>query len=236
MAGDPLGSTMNGRRLPLSPWMPPPTHCALILGQAELWRFRLDLEDVAIVGLKRLLNGAELQRAARLRDPRKGDQFVVARSRLRQILACYLETDPQELEFKYNPHGKPFVAQASAAHLEFNLAHAGCWGALLVCGSGAVGVDLETLDRTLEADKVVAHYFSDAERSAWQHYPRTRQTRGFFRLWTRKEALLKAAGGGFAVPLPAGSWQLRSFALGRGYLGAMALHAGVVRIQRWHLA
>jgi len=233
MAGDPLGTSSPGTSVPLSPWRAPTAPLTLRAGQAQLWRFRLDLAAAELDTLQTLLNREELQRAERLRIPDKRAQFIAARGRLRQILARYLGQPPGQFEFAYGEHGKPHLPSAQFA---FNLAHAGHWGVLLVSGAGEAGVDVEVLDRDLEHDKVAAHYFSDAERALWQRCSPGRRARGFFRIWTRKEALLKAAGGGFATAPQADAWQLRSFALERGYLGAAALPPGVTGIIRWHFA
>jgi len=233
MAGDPLGTSSPGTSVLLSPWRAPTTPLTLRSGQAQLWRFRLDLTETELETLQTLLDREELQRAERLRIPHKRGQFIAARGRLRQILARYLGQAPAKIEFAYGEHGKPHLP---GAQLAFNLAHAGHWGVLLVSGAGEIGVDVEALDRDLERDKVAAHYFTDAERALWQRYPPERKVRGFFRIWTRKEALLKAAGGGFAVAPQADAWQLRSFALERGYLGAAALPPSVTSIIRWHFA
>lgn len=238
---DPLAS--NGIRscdepILLSPWQSPPEQPRLAGGEVELWRFRLDLTADEIGRLRQLLTDDEQRRAARLLDPNKSEQFVAARGRLRQILACYLETPAEQIAFDYAEYGKPFLHHAATANLDFNLAHAGCWGVVMVSAAGAVGVDVEQIEPGLERDKVAARYFTDAECACWHRLPAVRRTRGFYRIWTRKEARLKAAGGGFSGSAKMASTQpdafrLRSFVLAAGYLGACALPPSVMRIRRW---
>ena len=79
--------------LQLTPWQTPPLKPALTAGAVQLWRFPLDCPD----SLEHLLDEEELQRARRLRALRKARAFVVARARLRQILAGYLDLAPQAL-------------------------------------------------------------------------------------------------------------------------------------------
>jgi phosphopantetheinyl transferase len=59
-----------------------------------------------------------------------------------------------------------------------------------------VGIDLEQLRDLPDAKAVAAEMFSAEEQSAWASLPVAQQTRAFMRLWTRKEACLKAWGVG----------------------------------------
>ena len=88
----------------------------------------------------------------------------------------------------------------------FSVSHSGsCWGCLV--GLDSVGFDMEDLDRKqLERfhnpqrkiwEKVAKRYFSESEF----HYVKTCGEEGFFRLWVRKEALLKCEGTGLVAGL-----------------------------------
>ena len=59
---------------------------------------------------------------------------------------------------------------------------------------GAVGVDLESMDRSADVDRLAARVFSESERAL----ARAGGREAFFALWSRKEALLKALGCGWA--------------------------------------
>lgn len=242
MAGKTLGSTpqrsraKGGKTLPLSPWQSPPAQFPLVADQLDLWRFRLDLPQPDTHNLKRLLSRDEHARAERLLDPHKSAHFIVARARLRQIVARYLVLAPEMIEFTYGEQGKPRLPGNLAEKLAFNLAHAGVWGVLALSAGCEVGVDLERVDPRIESAKVASHYFTPAEQAGWEQYPPVRRCRGFYRIWTRKEALLKAHGDGFAsVPQPVAGddWMLKSFTLAPGYLGALAVAAPIARVQRW---
>jgi len=229
--------------LQLTPWQAPSLHPELTSESVHLWRFPLDCAD----SLEHLLNEEERQKASRLRAPGKARAFVVARGRLRQVLASYLEVAPEALRFQYGPFGKPVLAGRAAADLAFNLAHSGSWGLCAVTKGIEVGVDIERVDRQLDYDKLAAGFFSAREQARLQAGSPQRRRRQFFRIWTRKEAWLKGKGGGFSDPDqdigPAhltgsythdGSWWLKSVPVARHYLAALALSRECTLVQRWN--
>ncbi|PLY03005.1 MAG: hypothetical protein C0623_02920 [Desulfuromonas sp.] len=220
----------------LSPWQTPPDRPELDRRQVHLWRFRLTLAGAERTRLKSLLSAAELARADRLLDAAKADQFIVARIRLRQILGRYLDLPPAEILFDYGKHGKPGLAAGITAELEFNLAHAGSRGLLAVSAAAALGVDIEWIDPQLEYGKIAAQFFTPDEVEALKLTAAGRQRRAFYRTWTRKEAWLKGQGGGFSSPQfqqPGAGWSIRSFTVGRDYLGAVACAGSPSGILRW---
>jgi 4'-phosphopantetheinyl transferase len=228
--------------LALTPWQDSPSQPELTAEVAHLWRFPLSSQDP----LEHLLNEEEMQRARQLRVPEKAKAFVAARARLRQILAGYLDLDPQTLGFTYGASGKPALV-GLADPPSFNLAHSGEWGLCAVASQGEVGIDIERLDSELDYAKLAESFFSAAEKKSLQECPAWRRRRHFFRIWTRKEAWLKGKGGGFSDPDqnigPAhldgcctydGRWWLRSFPVAQHYLAALAVSQEFTLLQRWN--
>ncbi|MDR3387812.1 MAG: 4'-phosphopantetheinyl transferase superfamily protein [Rudaea sp.] len=118
---------------------------------------------------------------------------------LRALLAGYLESGPERLRIERNMHGKPGLRDA--AGLEFNLSHSG--GALLVGVSRgqALGTDLETPRRLRPVLDLARRYFDPAEAALLAGLPADRREAAFMRLWSCKEAVLKALGHGIAFGL-----------------------------------
>ena len=221
----------------LTLWEAPPSKITLSKSLVHLWRFRIDLPGDNIAALKKLLSRDELVRADRLLDPEKSTRFVAARGRLRQILARYLNIPPAGIEFSYGAHGKPRLADETEKNLTFNLSHAGDWGLLVVASGIDVGVDIEKIDPQLEYEKVAARIFSPAETARLGQYCLARRRRAFFRIWTCKEAGLKGQGFGFSTSASVrqdAGWLIRSFAVDRDYLGAVAVAGHATLVQRWH--
>jgi 4'-phosphopantetheinyl transferase len=117
---------------------------------------------------------------------------------LRALLAGYMDCAAGDIAIERDQHGKPQLADSG---LQFNLSHSG--GAVLVGVSGTwpLGVDLEMTPRPRKALDLARRYFHADEAAALANLPEARQQLAFLRLWSCKEALLKAQGRGIAFGL-----------------------------------
>jgi len=120
------------------------------------------------------------------------DPDAQARSLLGIALACTVlghaserRIEPRAL--RYTPLGKPHAPGLPA----FSIAHAGPWVVCALASVGDVGVDIEMLTRSQSLPSW-RHVFDAGELAA------ARSPRGALAIWTAKEAVLKAAGAGFA--------------------------------------
>lgn len=114
-------------------------------------------------------------------------------------LSRRLGLDAADLVLEREPGGRPFLRHP-AGHW-FGTASRD--GLLLVADSsrGRVGADIETLDRCRAAWKEASRLFAPAERAALDRLPAARRPLAFARLWTAKEAVLKARGIGLTAGL-----------------------------------
>jgi len=97
------------------------------------------------------------------------------------------------------PHGKVRIAVAGAP--EVSVSHAGRLVGVAVCWQRPVGLDVEPLGRDAAprlADLAVG--LGVREVAALRAVPAAERARTARRLWTRKEAALKASGHGLTVP------------------------------------
>lgn len=149
---------------------------------------------------RRLLSQVERARADRFVFAKDRQAFTVSHGVMRQILADKIGTRPETLRFETNEYGKPHLVDHD---LSFNLSHSGDYGLLAVdeVGTRPCGVDIEQITRTIEINDIAPHYFSPAEQTELYALPPDQQTNGFFKLWTRKEAYIKACGLGLNIPL-----------------------------------
>ncbi|MFZ6761493.1 4'-phosphopantetheinyl transferase family protein [Pseudoroseomonas sp. WGS1072] len=173
---------------------PPP----LPPGEIHLWLARLDAPVGAAA--MALLAPEERTRAAAFRRPALSQAYLAAHLALRRLLGGYLRRAPAGIGLIRGPAGKPALRQGpgdAAPGLQFNLSHAGDWALLGFARGRAVGVDLEPLrpDPPLEAASLV---FSPVERRLLDAQDVASRGTTFLRLWTRKEARLKAEGQGFS--------------------------------------
>ncbi|HET9483080.1 MAG TPA: 4'-phosphopantetheinyl transferase superfamily protein [Xanthomonadales bacterium] len=112
---------------------------------------------------------------------------------VRELLAATLAIAPAALELAREPGGRPYVAFPPAA-IAFSVAHSGV-NLVLALSATRIGVDIEHR-RKRPYGELAARAFVDSER-AWVAAQEDR-IGAFLRLWTAKEAVLKAAGVGIA--------------------------------------
>ncbi|MFK5926018.1 MAG: 4'-phosphopantetheinyl transferase superfamily protein [Desulfuromusa sp.] len=190
----------------------------------------------------KLLLPEELKRAARLLDLQKKKQFIAARGCLRIILGRYLKIKPSHVQFQYNNYGKPVFAALHHSPLSFNLSHSGDWGVLAVVKKDAVGVDIEKIEYEIEFNQVAQHFFNERELYTLSQYPSTRQRRGFYRLWTQKEARLKSMGTGFKIAAGAvrtvvsAPFYLKTFPVAAEYVCSVAADQRIAVIKKFHFS
>ena len=230
--------------MPITPTQPPDTP-RLNTGEVHIWRFSTAALTPALAAL---LTNTEREQADSLRLEKVRLQYSASRACLRHVLSLYTGLPPSDLTFTTNACGKPSLANTPGP--AFNLTHSGGLGLIAVYAGTTVGVDIEHSRRKDKLAGIAARVFSPPELAAWQTLPPVAQPDAFYRLWTIKEAVLKAAGCGFSispaemdtgaciapppgmerlsVSLPGhGSWDVTAFSAADGYPAAVAVPHGM---------
>lgn len=211
--------------------------------------FVLDLEAPGAGGAHdlELLDAYERSRVERLRFKRHKNHFIASHAGLRRCLSAVTGQAPDALKIVGPEHEKPQLVRRhpDKAACFFNLSHSGRIALVGVSQDGPVGVDVEVLRDLPDVDSVARQVFRDEEMAALAALPPEQKTRGFFRAWTRKEAVIKTTGEGFRADLKsfgvtldsdqeasflcepgavAGStWGLAHASVGPGAVGAVAM-------------
>lgn len=234
----------------------------LAAGFVDIWRLELNDDSPKDARLLAKLSPEEKRRAARFKRPGDRRAFLLTRAVLRELLCRYLsaknpEISPQTLKLEVGSGGKPKLAAAyqeaaGPAALEFNVAHTAGMALLVFGQSGALGVDIEKVRPRKELDAVAREHFCPAERryileAAGPDFADTiaesrAGQQAFYRVWTKKEAYIKALGSGFLTDLrsfevraarraclaqssrgDAERWELQQLNPGPGYIGAVCV-------------
>ncbi|GII84199.1 hypothetical protein Ssi03_21890 [Sphaerisporangium siamense] len=160
-------------------------------------------------------------------------RYAAAHFVTRRILGRYLDLPAEAVEFQYGENGKPALRPDPARpDLRFNLSHSGPLALLAVAVGRDVGVDVERVRSGVSARAIAERRFDREGAEAVAADPGV-----FFRLWTRKEACVKASGGrlgwGMAIPVSGpvatgtprlpGPWRLYDLPAPEGYVAALAL-------------
>ncbi|MGE3164974.1 MAG: 4'-phosphopantetheinyl transferase superfamily protein [Planctomycetota bacterium] len=165
----------------------------------DVFRFSLAASVEPSVALRCHLDAEECARADRFVVPTAAEQFVLGRVGLRRILGHFLQVAPRAVRLRYGVHGRPeLAAPFDRAGLTFNLAHSHGMAICAVTHGGGLGVDLERVRAEVATEAIARRYFATAEVAALLSVPERERARAFFRIWTRKEAYLKAVGTGIA--------------------------------------
>lgn len=99
--------------------------------------------------------------------------------------------------FKSNPNGKPYLAN-QGIDLQFNLSHTDGLVACVVVRDGDCGIDVEAVRSDLDLPAAV---LAPSEQRLLAEAPSSTRAELFFRLWTLKEAYVKARGLWFSLPV-----------------------------------
>lgn len=112
---------------------------------------------------------------------------------LREVLGHYLPAG--HLQLARTANGKPYLMQQGADPLQFNLSHTLGRVACAVSRGICLGIDIENRQRAINVDEVAQRFFHPDEIQALGAITDVAQRRQlFFRLWTCKEAYIKAIG------------------------------------------
>jgi len=177
----------------------------------------------------------ERVRAERLRRPSARAQFVATRAALRRILGRRIKVEPAKVEFRIRAGGKPELAGAGAeSGWRFNVSHTDGLYLIALALGFEVGIDVERgwNPGVGELAGLVVRHFSPAERTLWESSSESEAMSVLLRIWTRKEAVLKASGLGLVEDLRSvdtvspglsqGRWGVIDWPVSAGYAAAIS--------------
>jgi 4'-phosphopantetheinyl transferase len=163
----------------------------------HLWYASLALTPIQEKEYTLFLSADEIARAERFHFPEHKRRYIAARAILRNILSQYISINPKKIQFSYSPQGKPFI---SDQRLQFNVSHSHDMAIYGFINHSAIGVDIERISDTYH-DGVAKRYFSAQEYQGLNQLPPEQRVVAFYRIWSRKEAVIKALGQGLSFPL-----------------------------------
>ena len=138
---------------------------------------------------------------------RQSDQLLPRGHYLDGVLQHYLSPALLSESLGHSDNGKPCLAP-NPRQLQFNLSHSHeLIGCALYRGE-KIGFDLEYLPRRNRHMAIARRYFSASEVAVLERLDGEQQRLQFYRLWTLKEAVLKAEGKGLAGGLDRFAFEL----------------------------
>lgn len=128
------------------------------------------------------------------------DRLIAFTSNLLQkyYMPFIINCDSCKLVINYTKHHKPYISEPEqiANKFNFNVAHSNDQVVLAIYSGNdyIIGIDIEKIDAAINIDEMAPMVFSVSERKLIDN-----KVHNFFKLWTKKEALIKALGTGFAT-------------------------------------
>lgn len=180
----------------------------------------------------------EAYRASRYRFEKDYNKYVITRGLLRSLLGQYLNEKPHKITIEYNFNGKPFVNNYEG--LNFNLSHTEDFSLIAFTVNQEIGIDVELTRNDINFDGIVEASFTKDEISRIMQISTAKKVELFYKIWTRKEALIKAKGISLARvidgseatdPFDETDWFITSFKAKKLYQAALASNKNSVKIR-----
>jgi 4'-phosphopantetheinyl transferase len=236
----------------------------LSLSRVYIWRVSLNrsaaYSRAHLASWRAMLSAEELCKSEKFSSEKLCHDYIASHAALRFALGHCLGISPLSVQYANDPASKNEGGSASAAttkprlllvgergnhptNLHFNLSHTRAAALIGVALGRELGVDIEWHRPLGDLHDMAQNVMSKLELERWLAMPSAEQTRGFYNVWTRKEAYLKAIGLGLyrslhdvTVPVSAspiepqsgeaflvkddcagGNWTLRDIPVSEGY-------------------
>ena len=214
----------------------------------DVWTLPLVVSPCDADAFAAALTAQEEELLGRIASAPRRERTRVAWATRRALLGRALGCAPADVVIVRPPRGAPTLDMPGRA-LHFSLSHSADAMLFALSARARVGADIEWIDDQVRVDRLARRFFSADEAGEIASLEPLQARGRFFRLWTRKEAVLKALGGGVpsrlrTVPLATlrerdllaigdTAWSLHDVPAPAGYAAAVAVEGeAVVRIHR----
>ena len=166
-------------------------------GAADIWSAEVGEHVGALDRYSaELLSRSERERLQSYRSRAAAERYVLTRALVRLVLAERLDMAPAAVPVGRTDAGKPIVTGG----VHFNVSHSGDLILLAVSGDRDLGVDIERQRDVARVSALIARWLTPVERAEVARLVEQGATTSgaFLRVWSFKEARLKALGVGIS--------------------------------------
>jgi 4'-phosphopantetheinyl transferase len=164
-----------------------------------VWIAQVSKAKDSLIFLEPCLDVRDRERAARFHFYEDRARFVLGRGLLRKCVGLYLQQPPETIELAYTDRGRPILPHDDA--IQFSISHTHDLVAIALTADARIGIDLEYMQPQWDLPELAKRIFSEEDLQTFQSLSGGEARTAFFRVWTRKEAYLKARGEGIAERL-----------------------------------
>ncbi len=170
--------------------------------QVSIYYHHYASSDDALAQLQSWLTEQQKQSLEQLKSFNGQLSFASSRALMNAALGKHLNVSIDQVEIEKDAKGKPHIACPANSSCRFNLTHTHELSAIAITNDLNVGIDVESMNRKNRSLAIAKSYFHPDEYEALKNIEdQAVQKAHFYRLWTMKEAYLKATGGGIADSL-----------------------------------
>jgi 4'-phosphopantetheinyl transferase len=162
--------------------------------EIQIWWTSVPEDDSQIEALLRYLDDSERQRADRFRIADARRRFIGARAFLRLILGRATGVGAEDVTFSYGTYGKPRLATVGPC---FNATDSGNVVAVALA-LDEIGIDVEVARHVKRLERLARRICTEREIDLLENMSNADRNTALLRLWTAKEAGLKAVGTGLS--------------------------------------
>jgi 4'-phosphopantetheinyl transferase len=178
-------------------WNKPPQNLIINDNDVHIWIIDIENYRENIDNFQRILSVDEEEKVKRFSFDALKEIFIINRGYLRIILSQYLRLKPEEISFTYNHKGKPLLDDTILRKIEFNLSHKNNYTVYSFSNEN-IGIDLENINDKVQMENIAKRFFCHNEFDYLKNLEFREKQEHFFKLWTLKEAYLKAIGEGLS--------------------------------------
>jgi len=173
----------------------------LFAGKIHIWFACVDCSPKEIRKFETLISTEEKARSQRFRSAQDRERYIVQHGMLRSLLCGYVGCGPRQVDIRTSVNGKPYLAGPDRDVIHFSASQSDAFAAFAFSRIGRIGVDIEKMRDIPDMIEIVERHFTPREKHAIFCGQENLRSGLFYKLWTRKEAVLKAQGEGLLRPL-----------------------------------
>jgi 4'-phosphopantetheinyl transferase len=207
-------------------------------GDIQLWYFDLSDTNSLLEPARSRLTPDDAARAGRFLRQEPQNSFMIRRGLLRRLLGLHTGSRLYPCALEYSAGGQPMmpVSRDGLRPLFFSVSHTGSDLLFALAKSWPVGVDIEEERPVRDLQRMMLKSCSGEEINRISKLPEPERVRAFYKVWTLKEAISKAAGSGLTPEIlrnsPSRMFHQYYFTLLNRMAGAVAAEHPVLRF-RW---
>lgn len=154
---------------------------------------RLD-KFVANVGqFEKLLSDEELERANRFQIKIERTRYLIRHGIFRKVLSQFSSIPLFALKIRNDENKKPFLSVNNGEHrVNFSLSSSENLFAFCLGNNIRLGIDIEIIHDDPDFKVIAKVFYSKKENKFLEKMPKEKQAKAFLRIWTAKEAFIKA--------------------------------------------